>query len=189
MSVNNEINEENNEPIAPKAFAAGINGFEFKIPVSLDLFGWSDVFAPISAQYATQAIEAVRQANEQNTAQIRQMTKQIREQHKLLGSVVVPKVMLPKIDLPHFELPVYSNQFSEIFAEVSETLVAFRESINKILSPEVFAAFRTLGKFLPENLAEVDEYVTLKQVLALVREDGIPLYVVPRSNIVRDLVY
>ena len=189
MSVNNEINEENNEPIAPKAFAAGINGFEFKIPVSLDLFGWSDVFAPISAQYATQAIEAVRQANEQNTAQIGQMMKQIREQHKLLGSVVVPKVMLPKIDLPRFELPVYSNQFSEIFAEVSETLEAFRESINKILSPEVFAAYRTLGKFLPENLAEVDEDVTLKQVLALVREDGIPLYVVPRSNIVRDLVY
>ena len=35
----------------------------------------------------------------------------------------------------------------------------------------------------------MDDDVTLKQVLALVKEDGIPLYVVPRSNIVRDLVY
>lgn len=187
MSVNNEINEENNKPIAPKAFAAGINGFEFKIPVALDLFGWSDVFAPISAQYATQAIEAVRQANEQNTAQIRQMMKQIREQHKLLGSVVVPKLMLPKIDLPRFEVPVYSDQLSEIFAEMSGTLEAIRESINKILSPEVFSTFIKLGKFLPENLAEVDDDVTL--ILALVREDGIPLYAVPRSSIIDELLH
>lgn len=189
MSVNNEINEENNEPIAPKAFAPGINGFEVKVPVSLDLFGWSDTFSPISAQYMTQAIEALRQANEQNATQLRQVMKQIQEQHKLLGSVVVPKVMLPKIDLPRFELPVYSNQLSEIFSGMREALEGIQETINKILSPEVFAAYRNLGKFLPENLAEVDEDVTLKQVLALVREDGIPLYFVPRSNIVRDLVY
>ena len=189
MTVNNEANEENSEPIVPKASAAGISGFEVKVPVSLDLFGWSDMFSPISAQYATQAIEAVRQANEQNTAQIRQMMKQIREQHKLLGSVVVPKVMLPKIDLPRFEVPVYSDQLSEIFAEMSGTLEAIRESINKILSPEVFSTFIKLGKFLPENLAEVDDDETLKQILALVREDGIPLYVVPRSNVARDLVH
>lgn len=189
MAVNNEANEEKNEPIALKASAAGINGFEVKVPVPSDLFGWSDTFSPINAQYMTQAIEAVRQANEQNTAQIRQMMKQIREQHKLLGPVVVPKVMLPKIDLPRFEVPVYSDQLSEIFAEMSGTLEAIRESINKILSPEVFAAYRKLGKFLPENLSGLDDDVTLKQVLTLVRKDGIPLYVVPRSDIVRNLVY
>lgn len=189
MAVNNEANEEKNEPIAPKASAAGINGFEVKVPVPSDLFGWSDTFSPINAQYMTQAIEALRQANEQNTAQIRQVMKQVREQNRLLGSVVVPKVLVPKIDLPRFELPVYSSQLSEILEELSETIAGIRESINKILSPEVFAACRKLGKFIPENLAEVDDDVTLKQVLALVKEDGIPLYVVPRSNIVRDLVY
>ena len=189
MAVNNEANEEKNEPIAPKASAAGINGFEVKVPVPSDLFGWSDTFSPINAQYMTQAIETLRQANEQNTAQIRQVMKQVREQNRLLGSVVVPKVLVPKIDLPRFELPVYSSQLSEILEELSETIAGIRESINKILSPEVFAAYRKLGKFLPENLAGLDDDVTLKQVLTLVRKDGIPLYVVPRSDIVRNLVY
>lgn len=189
MTVNNEANEEKNEPIVPKASAAGINGFEVKVPISSDLFGWSDTFSPINAHYVTQAIEVARQANEQRVAQFRQVMKQIREQNKLLGSVVIPKVLVPKMDLPYFEIPVYSNQLSGIFEELRETLAEVQESINKILSPEVFAAYRKLGKFIPENLAEVDDDVTLKQVLALVKEDGIPLYVVPRSNIVRDLVY
>lgn len=189
MTVNNGANEENNESIVPRVSAAGINGFEVKVPISSDLFGWSDTFSPINAHYLTQAIEVARQANEQHVAQIRQVMKQIREQHKLLGSVVVPKVMLPKIDLPRFEVPIYSNQLSEIFAEKSGTLEAIRESINKILSPEVFAAYLKLGKIFHENLKGLDGEVTIGQLLDLVKKDGIPLYAVPRSSIIDELLY
>ena len=189
MAVNNEVNEENNEPIVPKASAAGINGFEVKVPVSLDLFGWSDMFSPISAQYMTQAIEAARQANEQNVAQIRQVMKQIREQNKLLGSAVAPKIVVSKIDLPRFEVPVYSNQLSEIFAEMSEAFEGIREAINKILSLEGFASYLKLGKFLHENIKDLAGEVTIEQLLDLVRKDGIPLYAVPRSSILDELLY
>lgn len=189
MSVNNEATEENNEPIVPKVFAPSINGSEVKVPVPSYLFGWSDTFSPINAQYMTQAIEALRQANEQNAAQLRQVMKQIQEQHKLLGSVVVPKVMLPKIDLPRFELPVYSNQLSEIFSGMRETIEGIQETINKILSPEVFAAYLKLGKIFHENLKGLDGEVTIEQLLDLVRKDGIPLYAVPRSSIIDELLY
>ena len=199
MTMNNEPVEENNKPAVLDKTKTDVTRSELaKVRISPKLVGMSSrisklrarqiAVSPLQKRYTTQLGEALKPIREQNAARLRELIKAVQEREQLFDSVAISNFSLYKIDSTHFEVPVFNNQFSASLEVIGEVIDGLLEPVNRIISPEVLESFKERTKKFPENLIESGANITLKQVLEVVKGDGIPLYAVPRMNTVLELV-
>ena len=192
MTMNNKPIEKNRKPaVSDKSKTDVTRSGSAKIHISSELLRTSnriselfydrkvpvlqEALKPFQGQYITHFEEALKPFREQNAAQCRALIKVIQEQNRFIDSI-------------HFEFPVFNNQFSTGLEVIGEVIDSLLESVHKIISPETLESFKERTKKLPENLMEPGSNVTLKQVLEMVKGEGIPLYAVPRMSTVLELV-
>lgn len=171
MSVNNETNEENNEPIAPKTSIVGAHRVAQNIPFQSHLIDSLDLCSETRNQFtalfrkASISLEGNRQA-----AVLAELSKHALSNFKTL----------------QFENMDFNARFIENNLLVEELSASLRESLKEIFSSGFFGPIE--GIVLPENLVALSKEVTWERFIDLVYEDGIPLYAIPRSDTALKLV-
>ncbi|WP_315433041.1 hypothetical protein [uncultured Rothia sp.] len=205
MTMNNEPIEENSKPVASHESKTDVTRSELaKVHISPELLRTSnriseifyarqipalqEALKPFQGQYATHFEEVLKPFREQNATRCREIFKVVQGQNRFIDSAAIQNLSLSKIDSIHFEVPVFKNQFSaslEIIGEVFENLL---RPVNEIISLEILMSFKGITKIFPENLMEADDSAILRQGFKVAKEDGIPLYAVPRMSTILELV-
>lgn len=171
MSVNNETNEENNESIVPKASIVGAHRVAQNTPFQLHLFDSLDFWPEICNQFTAPFKEALMPLEENcQSSMLMELSNRARSNFEIL-------------QLGDIFFNGYFIEDNLLMEKASENL---REYFKKIFSPDFFGLFEKV--VIPDNLADLDKEVDLEHLIELVYDDGIPLYVIPRSDTVLKLV-